>query len=319
MNQTELTTAIAAAAERIGPHVFQTPLFPSLPLAELNGGEVLLKLESEQITGSFKARGALNKVLVLDAQSRKKGVITASTGNHGLGFANALSVTGDKGTIFLPETAAESKVAALRRYGVELRFFGKGSLETELHAKAEAEKLGQTWVSPYNDYDVIAGQGTIAVEIGEQTDHVDAVLACVGGGGMISGVATWIKHRFPQAKVIGCLPDRSPEMYLSVEKGEIVTIEPVDTLSDGSAGGLEPDAVTFRICQQLLDGFLLVSEEEIAEAIVWMAEHHHKIIEGAAAVPLAAFKKNADQFKGQRVAIVICGANITHSKFKSLL
>lgn len=295
-------------------------MYPSNALSALSCGEVFLKLESEQFTGSFKARGALNKVLALDSEEKKAGLITASTGNHAQGFARALSISGDKGIIFLPETAVRSKVEALRYYPIELEFFGNDGLETELHAKQVAAERGMVWVSPYNDLLVIAGQGTIGLEMLEQLDNVDCVLACIGGGGMMSGIASWLKTHKPDIELIGCLPENSPEMYLSVKKGEIVQLdEPLDTLSDGSAGGVEQGSVTFQICSSLVDDYILVCEDEIAGAIRFMVEKHHKIIEGAAGVAVAGFIKEAPRFAGKTVAIVVCGANIALQQLKQLL
>jgi len=315
-----LTEEIRQAARRIGPHVLDTPLFHSAYLSELNHGEVYLKLESEQYTGSFKARGALNKVLALAPEQKASGLLTASTGNHAQGFARALKISGDRGLIYLPVNAEPSKVEALQHYGVELVFHGNDCLETELYAQAQAAEKGMVWVSPYNDPMVIAGQGTIGKEILDRLPDVDVVLATIGGGGMISGIAAWIKDHCPEAEIIGCLPEKAPEMYLSVMKGELVMLdEPQPTLSDGSAGGCEPGAVTFDLCRELVDDYILVSEPEIADAIRWMVEKHHKIIEGAAGVALGAFVKEAERFEGKKVAVVICGANITTETLKSLL
>ncbi|MDF1664704.1 MAG: threonine/serine dehydratase [Planctomycetota bacterium] len=314
------TDAISQARERISPHILNTPLYSSPYLSKKNEGQVWLKLESEQYTGSFKARGALNKILKLSAEEKAPGLITASTGNHAQGFARALSISGDKGTIFLPKNAAPAKVEALRHYEVQLEFYGEACLETELHAKAIAEKEGRVWVSPYNDPDIIAGQGTIASEITEALPKVDVVLACIGGGGLMSGLSSWFKTHSPKTKLIGCLPENSPEMYLSVEKGEVVIIdEPQDTLSDGSAGGLESESITFDICRQNVDEYILVSEDQIASAITFMVTKHHKIIEGAAGVAIASFMKDAKRFKGLNVVIVVCGSNISTEKLREIL
>jgi len=316
----DLHEEIAKAADRIEPHIHETALFPSMELSAMNGGAVFLKLESEQYTGSFKVRGALNKVLSMSSEDKAPGLITASTGNHGLGFAHALAVSGDQGEIYLPVNAVEAKVAALKNYDVELVFYGNSCLESELRGKEIAGERGMVWVSPYNDYMVIAGQGTIGVEIVDRLPDVDAVLVCVGGGGLIGGIASWIKEVRPEAEVIGCLPENAPEMYLSVQKGEVVILDdPKETLSDGSAGGLEVDSVTFDLCRKIVDDYILVSEEEIAEAVRWMVNTHHKIIEGSAGVALASFINHTDRFKGKKVAIVICGSNIPTEKLKSLL
>jgi len=315
-----LEEEIRCAAGRIGPYVLRTPLFPSPYLGAAGGGAAFMKLESEQYTGSFKARGALNKVLSMTPEQKAAGLVTASSGNHAQGFARALAISGDRGLIYLPENAEPSKVEALRHYGVELRFHGRDCVQAELHARAVAQEQGMAWVSPYNDPMVIAGQGTVGQEIVETLPDVDVVLATVGGGGLISGVAAAIRAHRPQAEVIGCLPENSPEMYLSVQRGELVMLdEPGETLSDGSAGGCEPGSITFDLCRELVDDYLLISEEEIAAAIRWMADKHHKIIEGAAGVALAAYQREAQRFAGRKTAIVICGANITTEKLKKIL
>lgn len=311
---------ILDAEKRIRPYVFKTPLFKSVYLSDLIKGEVYFKLESEQVTGSFKARGAMNKVLALTNEEKQKGCLTASTGNHAQGMANALNITGTKGIIFLPENAVKSKVEALKYYDADLKFHGLDCLTTELFAKKYSKDHDLTWVSPYNDPQVIGGQGTIALEILEEQSGIDYVFGCIGGGGMMSGISTYFKEKSPQTNIIGCLPERSAEMYLSVQKGEIVVIEePEETLSDGSAGGLEPDSITFDICKELVDGFETVTEEEIADNIKWMMSKHHKIIEGAAAVALASFKKRSAELKGKKIVIVICGANISNETLKAIL
>ena len=247
-------------------------------------------------------------------------MITASTGNHAQGFARALEIANAEGTIFLPTNAEASKVEALKAYKVGLQFHGADALTTELHAMKFAEASGQIWISPYNDPEVIAGQGTLALEMTSQLDSIDAVLGCIGGGGMMSGVATWLHQASPKTKIIGCLPENSPEMYLSVKKGEVVFMEnPLPTLSDGSAGGLESDAITFDICRKLIHDYELTSESEIGLAIKYMVDKHHKIIEGAAGVALASFFKRAAELENQTVVIIICGGNITTEKLKSLL
>jgi len=311
---------IATAHGRIAAHIFRTPLMHSRYLDDGDGGGVYFKLESEQVTGSFKARGALNKVLSMSAAEKANGLVTASTGNHGLGFARALSISGDQGIIFLPEGSAAAKIEALRHYDVELAFHGRDCVEAELHAKQQAHSRGMAWVSPYNDPAVIAGQGTVAKEILEDLPEADVILATVGGGGLMSGVASWAKAAKPGVEVIACLPEKAPEMYLSVQQGDVVQLdEPEYTLSDGSAGGCEPGSITFELCRDLVDDYILVSEVEIAEAIRWMVDAHHKIIEGAAGVALASYLRNVERFRGKKVAIVICGGNIATEKLKAIL
>lgn len=311
---------IVAAEKRIRTNILKTPLYPSNYLSQLSNGKVFLKLENEQYTGSFKARGALNKILSATPEEVATGFITASTGNHAQGFARALSIAGATGIIFLPENASPAKVEALKSYPVKLEFYGHNSLETELHAKAVAEKRGLIWVSPYNDPLIVAGQGTMGLEMNAQaSDSIDYVLGCIGGGGMMAGVSTAIKNISPQTTVIGCLPEKSPEMYLSVQAGKVVFIDFEETLSDGSAGGLEDGSITFPICQKYVDEYTLVSEKEIADSIRLIAQKHHKIIEGAAAVAVASFLKEIEKYHGKTVVIIICGANISMKKLKEIL
>lgn len=315
-----IVNEIEEAEKRIRTNTLVTPLMESRALSEMISGKVYLKLENEQNTGSFKARGSLNKILSLNEEERKHGIITASTGNHALGCARALEISGVKGTIYLPENASKTKIAALKHYGVELRFHGTNSLETELHAKQKAKELKKVWISPYDDPKIIGGQGTIGIELCQQLDHFDHVLVCVGGGGLISGIGSYLKANRPDVNVVGCLPENSPEMALSLEKGEVVFLEEYkETLSDGSAGGLEKEAITFPISQKVIDECLLVSEEEIAAGIKFAVHQHKKIIEGAAAVPLASLIKNKEKFKGATVVIIICGGNIDIEKLKKIL
>ncbi len=310
---------IEKAAQRIEDDILNTPLIRSNWLSDVCQGDIWLKLESEQHTGSFKARGSLNKLLWLKEQKSEALPITASTGNHGLGFARALHLLGIKGKIFLPTNAVESKVEAIKRYDADLEFYGEDPYTTEMHARKTAEENGWVYVSPYNDEQVIAGQGTIGREILNALPHPDAVLATVGGGGLISGIGTWLKQNSPQTKVIGCQPENSPEMAVSVRADEYREVETKPTLSDGSAGGFERDAITFDLCKKLVDEFILLSEDEIKEAIRLMIKNHSKLIEGAAAVAVAPVLKHPEKFQDQTTVIVICGANISYSKLQEVI
>ena len=320
MRSTAILKEIDQAEHRIRPYTLTTPLIESKPLSKLIRGRVFLKLESEQHTGSFKARGSMNKILSLTPAEKQGGVVTASTGNHALGCARALEVTGVGGTIYLPVHASKAKVEALRDYAANLEFYATNPLETELHAKSLALENGQVWISPYDDPRIIGGQGTIGIELCRQLDQFDHALICIGGGGLMSGVGSYLKAHRPGTEIVGCLPENSPEMKLSLDKGEVVVLDSYrETLSDGSAGGLEPESVTFPICQEVVDTCLLVAEDEIAAGIRFAAHYHHKIIEGAAAVTIAALKRYRDRFKGATVVLVICGANIDMAKFRDLI
>lgn len=311
---------ILDAERRIRPHILTTALIESRELSKLINGKVFLKLENEQYTGSFKARGSLNKLMSLTKDESKRGVITASTGNHALGYARALEITGVKGAVYLPENASQAKVSALSNYPVALKFHGNDSLTTEIFAKKMADEEGRVWVSPYNDAQVIGGQGTIGIELEKQLEDFDDVLVTIGGGGLISGIGVYLKETRKGVRIIGCQPANSPEMTMSLKAGKITNMDtPIPTLSDGSAGGIEEGSITFPICQSVVDKTLLASEDEIANAIKYIAHKHHKIIEGAAGVAVACLMKKKDQFYGRNVIIVLCGSNIDIQKFKKLI
>jgi len=312
--------SIKEAVDRIRPHILNTPIIRSNWLSKECNGDVFLKLESEQYTGSFKARGSLNKLLWLRKHGDKTFPITASTGNHGLGFARALDLLDMSGKIYLPKNAAPSKVEAIEAYGAELEFFGEDPYNTELFARKTAEENGWTYISPYNDDQVIEGQGTIGVEIIEKISDPDSILATVGGGGLISGISTYVNSESPQTEIIGCQPENSPEMALSVRSGSYrEEIETKPTLSDGSAGGFERDSITFDICKKRVNDFVLITEEEIKEAVRGMLARHHKLIEGSAGVAVASLLKYPERFENQKTVIVICGANISLDTLKSFL
>ncbi len=314
-----LLPEILRAEERIRPHVLRTPVIHSMPLSDLSGADVHLKMESEQHTNSFKARGAMNKVLSLTGEERSVGVVTSSTGNHAQGVARACMITGCPGTIYLPNRVDPSKVEAIRRYPVDLVFNDGDALETELHAKHQATVQAKTWISPYNDPQIIGGQGTIGIELASQLPSVDDVLITVGGGGLIGGVAVYLKAHMPRVRIIGCLPERSAAMFHCIRAGKIIGTDHHETLSDGSAGDVEPGSITYPICRDLVDDYILVSEDEIGEAIRLMVEQHHKIVEGAAAVSVAALLKRKDDFRGRTAVILICGANIAASTLAAVL
>ncbi len=315
-----ILSEIKNADRRIRPHILTTPLIEDRHLSRLISGKAYLKLENEQYTGSFKARGSLNKLLSLNEEEKQRGAITASTGNHALGFARALEIAGVNGVVYLPENASVAKVETLKNYEVELRFHGTDSLATELFAKAKALAENRIWISPYNDLQIIGGQGTIGIELLEQCPHFDAAFITVGGGGLIGGVATYLKTHHPAVQIVGCQPANSPEMTLSLQAGEIVDYPNASkTLSDGSAGGIEAGAITFPICKNVIDEMVLISEEEIEAAIRHVACHHHKIIEGAAGVAVAGLMKMRARFVGKTVVVLICGGNIALEEFRKLI
>ncbi|MFH5832884.1 threonine/serine dehydratase [Halalkalibaculum sp. DA3122] len=316
----EIYNEIEAANKRIRSHILHTPLIRSRWLGSLADGEVYLKLENEQYTGSFKARGSLNKLMWLQERGQPFYPVTASTGNHGLGFARSLELLGLEGRVYLPETAVNAKVEKIAAYGADIEYYGDDPYKTEMHAKKLAEKQDQwTYISPYNDRQVIGGQGTIGIEIFEDIQGIDNLLATVGGGGLISGVASYFARHLPGTQIIGCQPENSPEMAVSVRAGRYQEVTSSPTLSDGSAGGFERDSMTFALCRQLVDQFILVSEQEIEDAIRMMIEKHGKLVEGAAAVAVAGFLKKIELFRGKTTVIIICGGNISRDQLKTIL
>jgi threonine dehydratase len=316
-----LVEPILAAAERIRPYVKETLLERSdLLAAGAQDTAVWLKCENLQHTGSFKLRGACNKILTLPPEALARGVVTASTGNHGRGVAHALGVVGARGTIYLPTTASAGKLEALRRYpSVDLELYHTDSDATEIHARKIAEESGRVYISPYNDYDVIAGQGTIAVELARQCPVLDAVFIAVGGGGLISGMASYLKAVHPGITIVGCWPENAHSLYVALQEGRIVSVAEKPTLSDGTAGAPEPGSVTFDLARELIDECVLVSEAEIADAIRLVLAEHHLVIEGAAGVAVAAWRKTAARYAGKSVAIVLCGGNISPEKLRTVL
>ncbi|HLI05042.1 MAG TPA: threonine/serine dehydratase [Ktedonobacteraceae bacterium] len=310
---------ILQAEYRIRPYVRTTPLEYSFPLSELTGSQVFLKLENLQYTGSFKVRGAMNALLSLTEEQRARGIVTASSGNHGIAVAFGLHTLTIPGIIFVPEHSSPTKLEAIRRYGADLRFQGNDSVVTEEHARSYARQREMVYISPYNDPRVIGGQGTIGVELCRQSECIDAVLVALGGGGLISGIAEYVKTLFPHTEIIGCSPENSPVMAKSVRAGHILEMESLPTLSDGTAGGVEPDAITFPLCQRLVDDYILVTEEEIRQSIRLCIEMHHMLIEGAAGVALAALLKAAPRFEGKNVVVVLCGANLSLQTLRTIL
>ncbi|XP_065063023.1 L-threonine ammonia-lyase-like [Rhopilema esculentum] len=306
------------AYERIKAYVRKTPLDYSPWLSD--SCSVYIKREDEQITNSFKLRGAVNKVQKLcQATDTKLKIVTASSGNHGLACARSVTGTDVDCTIVVLENISSSKVKGIKRTNATLKFHGTDCVETELFAKNYAEEIGALYVSPYNDPDVVAGQGTIGIEILEDLPSVDAVFISVGGGGLISGISAFMKNRKPDIKIIGCQPENSKVMYESIKHGSILDIESLDTLSDGTAGGVEQGSITFDICKDLVDEWVLVSEDEISYAVYKMLQEHCKVVEGAAGVAIASFLKTKNQYAGKNVVIVSCGGNISVEKLKYII
>jgi threonine dehydratase len=315
----EILSEVLLAEGRIRSYVRETPLEHSPCLSAEADAEVYLKLESHQITGSFKLRGAMNKCLSLSKTERSRPIVTASSGNHAAAVAYTLMELGGSGIIYLPSTVSRAKVEALEPYGVELRFVGSDSVEGEIEAKRVSREDGLLYISPYSDPQVIGGQGTVAVEIERQLERFDAVFVPVGGGGLISGIAGYFKARSPSVRIVGCQPRASRVMYESLAAGRILDLPSEPTLADGTAGGLDPDAITFPICQRDIDEMVLVNEDEIANAMRLAIEKHCMLIEGAAALSIASFRKMRSAYRGQTVVLVVSGKKVALDTLRSLL
>jgi len=306
------------ALRRIVPHIRRTECRRAAALSDEVGGETYLKLENLQRSGSFKLRGVLNKILSLSDEDSRKLLVTASTGNHGAAFADAVGRFGLQGKLFMPKTAAAVKIENVRASGVPFELIGEDCVEAEAHAAAFAREHGHLWISPYNDIEVVYGQGTVAVELYEQLESIDAVVVPVGGGGLIGGIAGYLKAVDPSIEVIGCQPVNSCVMYESIKAGEILDIESLPTISDATAGGIEKGAITLDLCRRLVDDFVLLEEEEILEAMRFLHEREDLTIEGGAAMTAAAVLKHAPRYAGRRIALIISGGRVDEATLERL-
>jgi threonine dehydratase len=295
---------VLAAHRRIRSIVRETPV-------ERSSLGAFLKLEHLQHTGSFKFRGVSNKILLLTPEQAARGVITASNGNHGLGVAAAAQARGIDAEVYVSAHVSQAKLRRMQDHGARVRSIGDNPLDAEFAARRAAEDSGRVFISPYNDADVIAGQGTIGVELHRQVPNLDAVFVVVGGGGLIGGIGAYLKSVSPQTEIVGCWPENSPVMKQCMEAGRIIDVPEQPTLSESTAGGLEPGSITLELCKAVIDRPVLVSEEEILAAMRLILEAEHWLIEGAAAVAVAAFLKDADGYKGKRAVIILCGRNVS--------
>jgi threonine dehydratase len=305
-----------AAAQRIAPYVRHTPVEYSHVLSEVSGARVHLKLENLQITGSFKLRGATNALLSLGDEVTA--VVAASSGNHGVALAHAARIAGVAALIFVPEAADPSKLEAIEALGAGIMRVEGDPVLAEAAARRHAVESGVPYISPYNDAHVVAGQGTLGVELAKDLERIDVLFASLGGGGLISGVGGYLKE-VRGTHVVACSPANSPVMHESLQAGRILDLPSLPTLSDGTAGGVESGAITFGLCQEVVDDSLTVSEDEIRVAMRLIIGRHHTLIEGSAAVAVAGFLQTIDRWTGQDVAIILCGANVDTRVLKKVL
>jgi threonine dehydratase len=267
-------------------------------------------MEEQQVTGSFKVRGAANKIFSLPQEAADRGVVTSSTGNHGLGVAAAAHSRGVDAEVFLSTQVPAGKWKKIESYGARIRMVGDDPLSAELAARAAAAESGRTYISPYNDWEVVAGQGTIGVELLRQAQNIDAVFIATGGGGLVSGIGSYLKARLPQTEVVACWPENSRVLYECLRAGRIGDYPETYTLSESTAGGVEPGSITFDLARDVIDRTVPVSEDAILDGMTW-AYQHGWTIEGSAAVALAAFFADATRYEGKNAVVVICGGNLS--------
>ena len=311
---------VLRARRRIAPHVRRTPLVRSVWLSDLAGASVSLKLESLQVSNSFKSRGAFNAVIArLERPGPPTQLVTASAGNHGRGLAAAAKVFNLPLVVFTPADAPEAKLDAIRRDGADLRAVGRDYDEAERMARAFAIETGAEFISPYNDADVIAGAGTVALEIFEDAPDTDTLIVPIGGGGLVSGVGIVAKSVAPACDVVGVELDVSCVFQESRKAGHVVEIVPGSSLADGLGGNLDPGSITWELVQRFVDRLVTVSEDDLARAVGGLVEAEHLIAEASGATATAALVGKRVDVKGRRVAVIVSGANIDRARLASLL
>ncbi|HMY16672.1 MAG TPA: threonine/serine dehydratase [Polyangium sp.] len=320
---------VLAAANRLQRSglVFRTPLEKSLSLSAVTSAHVYHKLETWQPTGSFKVRGAANKLLRMrdeDAGAFRRGFVAASAGNHGLGLAHASTSLGARSTLVVPRTVSPAKLESLWRYPIELVVSVGNYDVAEADARKMAHDRGTNFLSPYNDADVIAGAGTIGLEILADLPDVDIVLVPVGGGGLAAGIAVYLKAIAPRTRVIGVQSEAYPGMKRSLAAGEIVQVEDLPSLADGLAGNIEAGSMTFDLCRHYLDDMILVSESDIEDAMRHFLKEERLVVEGSGAVCAAALLAGKVDLavagvSQARVVSLATGRNVAEKVLRDLL
>jgi threo-3-hydroxy-L-aspartate ammonia-lyase len=309
---------IEKAYHKLSGVVHRTPVLTSRTLNQLSGNELFFKCENFQRIGAFKIRGAYNKISSLSADQLQRGVVAYSSGNHAQGVALAARLLNTHAKIVMPDNAPKPKVTATKAYGGEIIFYDYATEDREAIGQKIADSEGRAIVPPFNDEFIMAGQGTLGIELAGQITAPDYVFFPVGGGGLISGNAIALKHLIPDVKIIGVETETANDVYQSFQKGEIIKIKPPKTIADGMRT-LAPGTLTFPVIQSKVDNILLVSDEEVIEAMRLIYNRLKIVVEPTAAVPFAAVRKNELQLKNKRIAIVLSGGNIDMDDFFDLL
>lgn len=309
----------ASALERIGKWLVSTPC---LAARESPGQQpehrsgLYFKAENFQRTGSFKFRGALSKLTLLDVDTP---VITASSGNHGLALAMAASLTGHHLRIVLPKNVAQEKHRKIKSLGIETILHSSDAGLAELHAQDIAREQGLVYVSPYDDELVVAGQGTIALELLQQLPAIDTVFVSMGGGGLISGIGSVLKAHSPQTKVVGVSATNSAALAASMRAGTVVQVDHADTLADGCAGSVSEGTMTLALASAVVDEIIECSEQEIADALRTIAWQEKMLVEGSAALAYAAYCKSDERLQGKTCVVILCGANFDRDVIEPII
>ena len=307
-----------AALPLVAPHVHRTPLMTSRTLGEETGFDVRLKAELFQRTGSYKIRGPLVKLSRLTQEERDRGVVCSSAGNHAQGVALAAAMLGVRAVVCMAENATPSKIAATKGYGAEVVLEGSIWDDADRKARKLVASEGLTYVHPFDDLDLISGQGTVGVEILEDWPEVEIVVVPIGGGGLISGVSAAVKQERPEVRIVGVESADGPAMKTSVEAGELVTLEHCDTIIDGLRVKRAGE-ITFDLVQRFVDEIVAVPDATIFENVLWTMAHTKLVVEGAAAAPVAALREGlVDAPPGTKVVCVLSGGNIDLSQLSGL-
>jgi threonine dehydratase len=317
--QLDVPQLVLEAHERCQEHLSPTPLEYSRYLSEKIEGEVWLKLDSMQRTGSFKFRGAVNKILSLTEAELDKGIVSVSTGNYALAVAEAMRIRKRRATIYVAEDIDPSRLALLKAHGLDLVIYGEVAWDAEKEARRVAEDNDKIYVSPYNDPIVVGGQGTCGYEISKQLPDLNAALFACGAAGLLTGSAGWLKSHNPKVEAFGVSPENSPVMYESMRTNKMVEMETYPTLADTCAGGVDLDSITLDLCRRYVDEIWLLTETEIETSIRLLFEQHRLVVEGSGALSVGGLLKRKEHFKGKKVVAVICGRNIPLELFKRII
>lgn len=310
---------VRVAQQRIKGIAVQTPLKPAYTLSDKTGRNIWLKMETMQPTGAFKIRGAANAIQALSEEQRRKGVISMSTGNHGKAIAYVCRQLGMRGVICISAQVPKVKIEGMKKLGAEVIVTGKDQDEADVGAREMAVQEGLHFISAFDDSYVIAGQGTIALEMLAQQPQLDTLIVPLSGGGLMAGIGVVMKTLRPEIQLIGVTMEQGAAMHLSMQAGKLVDVEEVPSWADALTGGIPKDnQYSFPLCAQYVDQSFLVSEEAIAQAMTYALQQERIVLEGGAATTIALLEEKLDQIPGQNIALICSGDNVDMAKLLRL-